>query len=315
MLMIEKRIGNALKNLSLIFFTLIIFIDCGTDSYKNNDWQIIFKNRASEFSIKHSVLKEVVSNLRIGLSKDGNFRKFTDWSIIKESDGFQIITSIPDSSVWKITVSDSSIRINSSIRNSLFKASVPITQTRTPARTSSAYNGIIYNFFGPVTFKKMKSFYDHEADCLIDFPNDSKFMNSDADMTILDITCPVNGSAVIKIKNDYYGSLTKKTVNDQYSYNHKNTPVIWYFSPEAENLIIESEFIETLEFLKKYLQPFGLRYIQIDEKYLKSLNEQSIMLKGTVFPRGAEWVVDKIREYGFLPSVRVTITAAERDES
>jgi hypothetical protein len=65
----------------------------------------------------------------------------------------------------------------------------------------------------------------------------------------------------------------------------------------------EDEILMNAEFASRYLKPYGLEYIQIDEGYQTKHGEWQ---GNERFPHGLKWLADKIKSYGLKPGIWIS---------
>ncbi len=71
----------------------------------------------------------------------------------------------------------------------------------------------------------------------------------------------------------------------------------WFFTYE---FITEDEVIRNAEFAARYLRPYGLEYIQIDEGYQRYHGDWE---GNERFPHGMKWLADQIKSLGLKPGI------------
>jgi hypothetical protein len=67
--------------------------------------------------------------------------------------------------------------------------------------------------------------------------------------------------------------------------------------------VSEDEVLRNTEFAARYLRPFGLEYIQIDEGYQRAHGDWE---GNERFPHGMKWLADRIKAHGFKPGLWIS---------
>ncbi len=291
------------------------------------------------FSNNH--LGEVLSNIKLFANKNTN-RSLADL-LVEQNDSVLFLSSKNSEINWTIIFGRDGVDFSSSAKDAFVKGVAPAPERRIPARTSEQDNDVIYTQMGFVSATNIHNLFDMDSDIMIHFSNESSLKRDRINSTLMLVSFPVISGKEIVLVADYYDDvigISEHNAISNNSYNnvtitsesvlniekdstklftphyipiserYKAAPTGWsswycyYMYPAEETLFAETKAIS------EKLKPYGLKYIQLDAAYTRTIDANWLNWNKELYPSGGKAWFKYVRENGLVPGLWMNIFGA-----
>ncbi len=327
----------------LLFLTISIALGACSQqsSYVINNWEIIINSNKGRINLSNIELGEIINSINLFSGKDSN-KCLNNWSIEQKDSALRITTKKPKT-VWIIVFSQNSINFSSSEDNAFINGIAPAPERRIPARVAKQDNDVIFTQMGFVSATNIHNLFDMDSDIMIRFPDNSSLKRDVGNNKLMNITTPIISGSEIVLVPDYYDNIigiAKHSAISNNSYNNvtitpksvlnieKDSSKLFtpHYTPYSGQFITaptgwsswycyymfpseESLFAETKAIAQK-LKPYGLKYIQLDAAYTRTVDANWLNWNKELYPSGGKMWFKYVRENGLVPGLWMNVYGA-----
>ncbi len=308
-----------LLGIFLLLITLSVSTSCSkTETHTVKGWEIYVNSTDGILSFSNAELGAVFNNVQLILKSGNNLQKLNHWESKLENDILKISTKSPQSE-WTVIIAESGIDFSTSVSHGLVTGIAPAAEKRIPARVVEQDNDVMYTQMGYVSATNIYNLFDMNTDIMIQFPVDSRLIRNEDDNALMDVSFkPSPGEDILLIHN-YYNDVVGLSKYDLKDYKptyspiadrFKSAPTGWsswycyYMNPSEESLFEETDAIA------EKLEPYGLRYIQLDAAYTRGPEANWLEWYKELYPSGGKAWLMHVKENGLIPGLWMNIYGA-----
>lgn len=301
-----------------------------TLSVTSDGWTIRADGERGSLTINHDGLGAVMKEARLNLQRGHGLQQLNNWTVRRRSqDELWIKTAQPPSG-WLFKLGPNTLRISSTSSVAVLSAQAPASANRIVARLLepqgvpvdwagtkeiTSYGGheihnpsflptrnpeCMYFALGRVSSSSFHSLFDRTVDMAIDFSEQTLMERNSQDPDLLDVIIPVLGNTVVRLIPDYFTKILGVPFYVPYDDSYfKTAPVAWNSWDRYYKDVTEEDIVGNTDWLARYLKPYGLKYVVLDEGY--ALGEKGRWLLSwnpAKFPHGPQWLASYIKSKG-----------------
>jgi hypothetical protein len=303
--------------------------------YTYCDWNIDIDIKSEILSISNKKLGTVLDSIQLQVDREGTVSGLHGWKLVKTKNGFNINTTDPISSIWNFKISEHSVIVSPSEKESCITAIAPAPVNRFPARIADStqmlisdstkridYTGIknetekyyvpgenpnvMYLSLGAIESPILHALFDKLTNTVIQFSPATFITRLPEDPSFVQVFMPLQKETpVINLIPDYFtkvlGMPKYVPYDDTY---HKTAPTGWNSWLAFFRLVTEKDIVEQADFISKNLKPYGMIHCQLDDGY--DHDERRMWVKNwdpVKFPHGSEWLAKYIKSKGLIPGL------------
>ncbi len=318
------KIFKSTLRLSVAISLLAAMTACQqSSSYNGNGWEISVDRKDGYLTISHQDLGPVFNQLQLCLKDNEEQAGFSKVETDADKGTLLITVDDPGQTQWTILISGEGIDFSCPDTDAFVTAIAPAGEQRIPARVACQDNDVMYTQMGYVSARDIYHLFDMNTDIMIGFPEESILTRNKEDNKLMDIQLPMTEGLEISLTRDYYTSVVglKKYQKTDFEPvfkaipdNFKAAPTGWsswycyYMSPREEDLVEETDA------LARELEPYGLRYVQLDAAFTRGDKANWLEWNKELYPSGGKWWFDHIIQQGLKPGLWINIYGANYEK-
>ena len=297
-------------------------------------WTVTADTVQSTLTIAHERLGPVLRNVHLARGTEA----VTGWTAERSGQDQLLIRVSQPAMAWRFEPGPDTLTISSTSYDAQLTATAPAPISRIPARlldregtpvvwfgngeAKGTYGAqvpgvpsflprhnpdVMYFTLGQVSNPLLHSQFDRSTGMAIDFPLHTRMLRNGPAADELEVTIPVEGSALVRLYPDYFTKILGLPFyipfNDKY---FPSAPMVWSSWTSYYEDVTEADIVRNTDWLAENLKPYGFQYVQLDDGYDRGESGQHYWIENwdrRRFPHGPQWLTSYIKSKGLRAGI------------